>query len=242
MNMASQKSGATLLFGCLLLGFFATPLCHGQNAAGTSTIDSLGLGETRFNSGYSPITLDRPNIKPGQPFNIRPTMDSLVTSNKTGSFGGILNRYDMSGFGRVFNTRAASAALATAIARQLPSPADTTVVNISDEPRMYPPRLKIDPAEFPSTNLNSEEKHREIDLSVRDILDRHPLDPRDSMEISVDGDRLILRGQIRSEKTIDALALGLGLLPGVFAVDNQIEHVEDPEAEERPKDALGYEQ
>lgn len=249
MNKASQKTSAALLIGCILLAFFAAPRLWGQTAASststanTSTTQSLGLGVTRFNSGYSPITLDRPNITPGQPFNIRPTMDSLVSgTGKSGSFGGLLRRYDMTGFGRIFNTRAASAALAASLSRNLPPPADTTVVNISDEPRMYPPRLKTDPDDFPPYDLNSPEKRRDIDFCVQGILDRYPLAPKDSLTINADGDRLILHGQIRSKRTIEALASGLGLVPGVFAVDNQIEYVEDPEAEERPKDPLGYEQ
>lgn len=244
MNKASQQSGAALLLGGILLTFFAAAHGWGQTAgtATTSTTESLGLGvETRFNSGYSPITLDRPNITPGQPFNIRPTMDSLVSGGKSGSFGGLLRRYDMSGFGRIFATRAANAALAASLARNLPPPADTTVVNVSDEPRMYPPRLKTDPDDFPSLDLNSDEKRREIDHCVCNILDRYPLHPKDSLTINADGDRLVLHGQVRSKRTIEALASGLGLVPGVFAVDNQIEYVEDPEAEkERPKDPLGY--
>lgn len=247
MKKARFHSSAVLLWRGILpavlfavLFFEARLYAQSADAGNTSTTESLGLGVTRFNSGYSPITLDRPGIRPGQPFNIRPTMDSLVAGSSGGSFGGLLNRYDMSGFGRIFASRRAVAALAAELTRNLPPPADTTVVNTTDIPHMYPPRLKTDPTDFPLADLNSAEKREEIDLAVRAILERYPLDRRDSIQIDIDGDRLILSGQIGSQQTIDALALGVGLIPGVFGVDNQIQCV--PSDTQRPKDVLGYEQ
>lgn len=219
----------------------AGPLFAQTVASGVSdTSESLGLGQSRFDSGYNPINLVKPDITPGMPFNIKPTMDSFISSQKgKASFGGLLNRYDMSGFGKIFTQRAAAAA-GVMPERNLPNTdANIDIKNLSDEPRMYPPRLSIDSVQYPATDLGRPESRESIDATVHRVLEHHPLTKEETLHIHFDGDRLILRGKVGSKQTVEALLLGLGLEPGVREVVSEMEIL--PTSEERSKDWLGYE-
>ena len=70
--------------GILLLVLTFGPLSRIDAQKQSETAESLGLGgASRFDAGYSPIVLDRTSIVPGTPFNVKPTMDNLVSGSKT---------------------------------------------------------------------------------------------------------------------------------------------------------------
>lgn len=209
----------------------------------SDTSASLGLGQSRFDSGYTPINLTKPDITPGMPFNIKPTMDSFITSQKgKGSFGGLLNRYDMTGFGKIFSMRANTPVSGVMPSRNLPTTVtDLGITNLTNEPRMYPPRISIDYVQYPTTDLNTPESRKNVDEAVKRVLEHYPLMAQEeTLDVHFEGNRLILRGRIGSQRTVEALLVGLAMEPGVQEVVSEVEMI--PSAEPRPTDPLGYEQ
>lgn len=233
-------AGIALFSACCVWGGSISAQTVGEGISNTS--DSLGLGQSRFDSGYTPINLTKPDITPGMPFNIKPTMDSFITSQKgEGTFGGLLNRYDMTGFGKIFSMRANIPVSGVMPSRTLPTTVtDLGITNLTNEPRMYPPRISIDYAQYPTTDLNTPESRKNVDEAVKRVLEHYPLiAPEETLNIHFDEDRLILRGRIGSQRTVEALLVGLALEPGVQEVVSEVEMI--PSAEPRPKDLLGYE-
>ena len=196
-------------------------------AAVTEATQSLGVGlESRFNSGSKPIEIDRVNITPGTPMTVKPTMDNMISKEGTTSFGGILGRYDTTNFGKFF----ASGGLAAqqAAARKAKDPALTLGDNVVDNsdakiPRMYPPRLYIDPAEFPVTTDATRQVRLNVISQVKNMLTRFGTDSRrEQVELVFQGDSVILQGQIRLKDQSLALENVLALEPGVGRVENRL--------------------
>ena len=194
----------------------------------SDTAATLGLGaQSRLGSGYSPIQLERTEIIPGVPFNVKPTMDNFISAGGQASYGGILNRYDMTNFGRFFSSRTTNLSAAAA-ERALPASGGNTVIdNALGEPRMYPPRIDISTERYPTTQLSSPETRTRIDQTVRRILEVNPLEPSEEKLILVFKENSVfLRGTVKSPRTAERLMLGLGMEPGVENVINELEIVE----------------
>ena len=197
----------------------------------SETADALGLGsESRFESGYTPIVIDRTTIVPGIPFNVKPTMDNLVKTSGP-SMGGILNRFDTSKFGRFFGGSAdAAAAMPT---RNLAPAAKegVTAAQLSAAPKIYPPRLEINYAESPQTDVADPIIKQKINEHLLGVLDRYPLtSPEEQVILVFQGRTLILRGKIRSDYTSDLLFITMQMEPGIDAVVNELEIIKSEPA------------
>ena len=210
--------------GILLLVLTFGPLSRADAQKQSETAESLGLGgASRFDAGYSPIVLDRTSIVPGTPFNVKPTMDNLVSGSKT-SMGGILNRFDTTKFGQMFSSTPAAAVAAAAVTRKTPAVAVAATAG-ANAPKVYPPRLEMDgedrlagpdPAEY-------DETRRRIKRDLIEVLLRYPLtSPEEGISFILEGNTLTLRGRINSSYTVDILVLTVEMEPGVEKVINEI--------------------
>lgn len=194
-------------------------------ATGMETSQSLGMGmESRFNSGVTPITIERINIVPGTPLVVKPTMDNM-TGTGAGSFGGILSRYDKSTFGKFF--AAGSLDAQTTISRSKldnVSLGDNLIDNSdSTIARMYPPRLFIEATDFPITTVPTEQIKKNVASQLNNVLSRYDLDPAlERVELLFQDGLLILQGQIRSKDRSETLANVLSMEPGIQQVENRL--------------------
>jgi hypothetical protein len=191
----------------------------------SETAESLGLGgASRFETGFAPIAIERTRIIPGVPFNVKPTMDNLVSSSKT-SMGGILNRFDTSKFGQMFGTGTTTATQATLGALQRrSSPAAAVSATTPGKPTTYPPRLEFDVGDTAATAESVDDATRErIYRHVSDFLARYsPKTPKRDVNLLYDGRTLILRGRVDSAYTADILALTMEMEPGIDKVVNEL--------------------
>lgn len=189
----------------------------------SETAESLGLGgASRFDTGYSPITIDRTKIVPGVPFNVKPTMDNLVNTSKT-SMGGILNRFDTSKFGQMFSAGDLATASA-AISRTGKKGEEHQTVSSAPAPKIYPPQLEMDYRESPPSDATNPEIKKKINRHLGEVLDRYPLTGADEQVILVfEGRKLILRGQIDSSYTAEILVLTMQMEPGIDEVVNELQ-------------------
>ena len=207
----------------------------------SETSASLGLGsQTRFASGYTPIKIERTTIVPGMPFKVKATMDNFISTSKE-TFGGILNRYDTSQFGRFFSLGKSTTGASASPMRTLPSSANGTgIASQTDSKRMYPPRLAIDFADYPATDSAAPEFKQSIDKAVRRILRRRPLDEKtEQLTLVFQGERIVLRGKVNSPRTVETLRYTLGMEPGVTEVVSELE-VAQPD-QPASTDPLGWE-
>ena len=210
--------------GILLLVLTFGPLSRIDAQKQSETAESLGLGgASRFDAGYSPIVLDRTSIVPGTPFNVKPTMDNLVSGSKT-SMGGILNRFDTTKFGQMFSSSPTAAVAAAAVTRKTPAVAVAATAG-ANAPKVYPPRLEMDgqeeitapdPAEY-------DETRGRIKRDLIEVLSRYPLtSPEEGISFILEGNTLTLRGRIDSSYTVDILVVTVEMEPGVEKVINEI--------------------
>lgn len=212
------------LFGLTVTVFLFFAFCLSALYAQTKqseTAESLGLGgASRFETGYSPIVIDRTKIIPGVPFNVKPTMDNLVSTSKT-SMGGILNRFDTSKFGQMFSS-AISATGNVAVSRAAKAaPAAPPAVVTS---KLYPPRIALDESDIYTeepAEPSSEVKKR-VNQHLRELFDRYPLKGNEQVVLDFEGNRLILRGQVESAYIADVLVLTMEMEPGIDEVVNEI--------------------
>ena len=91
---------------------------------------SLGVAQqSRFADGAEPVAMERARIVPGTPLAVNSTMQRLISSS-SGSFGGILSRYDTANFGKFFGGGSVALRDLTALSDRLPSlkiwPPETT--------------------------------------------------------------------------------------------------------------------
>ncbi len=196
---------------------------NAQTKAQSETAKTLGLGSASlFESGYAPIILAPTTIRPGVPFNVKPTMDSLVSSSSS-SMGGILNRFDTSKFGQFFNNSTSTVGNVT-IERPTKSTKGAVAVQPSTAPKIYPPRLEMDYGEFPQTDISDPTIKKRINEHLQGILNRHPLtSPEEQVILVFQGRDLILRGKVESAYLADLLAISMGMEPGVDSVQNELE-------------------
>ena len=211
----SRITGIFLLV-CAFCPFSALTAQQSETAA------SLGLGTSRFDSGYSPIVISHTTIVPGTPFNVKPTMDNLISTSKT-SMGGILTRFNTSNFGQIFNGPAIPAAPAatSAIARKAPPPPAPPAVVPGNQP--YPPRLVLD-EDFPQTRESVDFDTREkIEQITKEILARNN-DLYSTCRVGFDyeGRTVTLRGNVDSAYVADLIALAVEMEPGIDRVVNEL--------------------
>lgn len=232
MGVFHKLSGSTTVI--IVIFYLIGPFCAVDSlfaqAKQSETAESLGLGTaSRFETGYTPIVIERTTITPGVPFNVKPTMDNLVKTTGP-SMGGILNRFDTSKFGRFFDGSGQDAPSA-AMTRNLPVAKEgVTAAQLSASPSLYPPQLVFDYRESPQTDVSDPLVKKKINLHLRQFLDRYPLTSPDEQVILVfDGRRLILRGKIYSAYTSDLLFIAMQMEPGIDTVVNELEILEPKE-------------
>ena len=216
MKLDRCKRGVTSGLSVLTVAFyfvFLAPFCWAQTDINDAA-ESMGVGmKSRFASGAEPIAIQRTKIIPGTPMSVNSTMSNILTSNSGSSFGGILARYDTANFGKFFGTGALPAR-APSFGSRVDAltdldQGDNEVENIEVE-RMYPPRLSID---FD-------------DKQTRCDFDR----ARETVRIENIGEKVYLRGKVKSERTARLLENVLSINFGGEAVVNElaVEGTDDP--------------
>ncbi|MBR5414350.1 MAG: hypothetical protein IK105_00245 [Thermoguttaceae bacterium] len=216
----------------LILTFGSLPRTEAQQQS--ETAESLGLGgASRFDTGYSPIVLDRTSIVPGTPFNVKPTMDNLVSSSKT-SMGGILNRFDTTRFGQMFGSGATAAVAAAPITRKTP-PVAVAATTGAVAPEVYPPGLEMDGQQPDARGVDESARRktaRKISCDIDEVLSRYPLtDPEEGVTFDLEGTKVTLRGRVNSSYVADVLVLAVEMEPEVEKVVNEIVSLNSGEEE-----------
>ena len=235
-----QTAAIGLAFFLFLAGRSGGPLSAQTATAVSETSASLGLGnQTRFSSGFEPIKIERTNIVPGRPFKVKATMDNFISSSKE-SFGGILNRYDTSQFGKFFTLDKGATVGGAMPDRTIPPQAASLTAGKTGAEQMYPPRLAIDGAAYPSTDCAAPAFKQSIDRAVRRILDKRPLEKDiERLELVFQGEKIVLRGEVKSKQTAETFQLALGMEPGVAEVVNEMKVLSTAAPSET--DPLGWE-
>ena len=237
----SALRGLTAVFA---LGFLF-PMSFALGQTGESDVaESMGVGlKSRFASGATPITIERTQIVPGTPMSVKSTMSNILTSNSGASFGGILARYDTSTFGKFFGTTTTAPRAGFSSSRvdalNALDQGDNEIENVEATDRMYPPRLSIDFREYP-TRIASKQKQDGEELKadrlglatqIDNVLSRCAFD-RNSELVRVEtvGERVFLRGHVKSERTSRLLESVLSLNLGGEVIVNELT-VNTPESE-----------
>ena len=214
-NLPKARATGIFLLVCVFCTFSALPAQQSETAA------SLGLGTSRFDSGYSPIVVNHTTIVPGTPFNVKPTMDNLISASKT-SMGGILTRFNTSNFGQIFNGPAVPVPMASAaIARKAPPAAVPPAAVPGNLP--YPPRLVLDGDFTPIENSVSLDTQKRIEQITQDVLARNEeLYNSCRIEFEYEGRTVTLRGNVDSAYVADLIALTIEMEPGIDSVVNEL--------------------
>jgi len=216
-------------FALILASFGADVSVYAQtDEADVSQTTGVGK-ESRFDSGLTPITIDRTKITPGTPMSVTSAMSKMISSSGN-SFGGILGRYDTSNFGKFFGTGTMTQRTTSSRIDSLEALAtgDNEVDNVETE-KMYPPRLVLDFNKFPTRTLQSRESRLQVLSQMKNAVARLDIDPKvEAVRVSFDGTTVYLRGQVRSARCSRLLESVVGLQSGVERVVNEL-NVLEPE-------------
>lgn len=214
-------------FSCASSAFAQRQATSASSTNGeTDAAQSMGVGmQSRFASGAEPIEIQRTKIIPGTPMSVNSTMGNILTSNSnSGSFGGILARYDVSNFGKFFGTGEIPQRVVSQRIQELEAleTGDNTVENVEPD-RMYPPRLVLDFNEFPTHSLTSTSARANMTAQIENAIGRFKFDRSiESVRVELRGGTIILRGAVKSQRLSNLIANVLSMQPGVEAVDNQL--------------------
>ncbi len=189
---------------------------------------SLGVAQqSRFAGGAEPVAMDRAQIVPGTPLAVNSTMQRLITSSR-GSFGGILARYDVDNFGKFFGGGSVALRDLSALSNRLDELEDLTsgdneVENDVEVARMYPPRLALDFAEFPTRSLTAKTSQTNLAAQIENVVARFSVDKSvESFSYESKDGVVYLRGKLKSTRMIRMLENVLSMQPGVRKVVNEI--------------------
>ncbi len=203
-----------------------------ETGAELEVSESMGLGkQSRFVSGAAPISIDRTSIVPGTPLSVSSTMQNIIASGGRTSFGGILARYDVENFGKLFGTGTLAQREPTNRVDDLEAPPDNEVENDLDVARMYPPRLVLDFNEFPKRALGSTAARANLKAQIANVVARCDFDRKtENFRVDMNGDVVYLRGTVRSARTSYLLENVVAMQPGVERVVNELE-VSEPQTQ-----------
>ena len=243
MKLDRCKRGVTSGLSVLTVAFYfvvLAPFCWAQTDINDAA-ESMGVGmKSRFASGAEPIAIQRTKIIPGTPMSVNSTMSNILTSNSGSSFGGILARYDTANFGKFFGTGALPAR-APSFGSRVDAltdldQGDNEVENIEVE-RMYPPRLSIDFGDKQTRLLTTKTgdsirtTRAALATQIDIALERCDFDrARETVRIENIGEKVYLRGKVKSERTSRLLENVLSINFGGEAVVNElaVEGTDDP--------------
>lgn len=193
---------------------------------------SLGVAQqSRFADGATPVAMERAQIIPGTPLAVNSTMQRLISSS-SGSFGGILARYDTSNFGKFFGGGTVGTRDLSALSDRLAeleelAAGDNEVENDVEVARMYPPRLAMNFAEFPKRSLDSSLARTNLATQIENVVARFPVDKSvESFAYEAKGNVVYLRGKLKSTRMIRTLENVVSMQPGVAKVVNEIKPLE----------------
>lgn len=193
---------------------------------------SLGVAQqSRFAGGAEPVAMERAQIVPGTPLAVNSTMQRLISSSR-GSFGGILARYDVDSFGKFFGGGSVALRDLTALSDRLSdledlAAGDNEVENDVEVARMYPPRLALNFAEFPTRSLSARSAQTNLAAQIENVVARFPVDKNvESFAYEAKGNVVYLRGKLKSTRMIKTLENVVSMQPGVAKVVNEIKPLE----------------
>ncbi len=216
----------------------AAAVCVGASVANVEAQDeadataSLGVAQqSRFAGGAEPVTMERAQIVPGTPLAVNSTMQRLISSSR-GSFGGILARYDVDNFGKFFGGGSVALRDLTALSDRLSeleslAAGDNEVENDLEVARMYPPRLSLNFADFPTRSLTTRSAQTNLASQIENVVARFPVDKSvESFAYEAKGDVVYLRGKLKSTRMIKTLENVVSMQSGVRKVVNEIKPLE----------------
>ncbi|MBP3558805.1 MAG: hypothetical protein J6K20_14030 [Thermoguttaceae bacterium] len=193
---------------------------------------SLGVAQqSRFADGAEPVAMERARIVPGTPLAVNSTMQRLISSS-SGSFGGILSRYDTENFGKFFGGGSVALRDLTALSDRLAeledlAAGDNEVENDVEVARMYPPRLALNFADFPTRSLTTRSAQTNLAAQIENVVARFPVDKNvESFAYEAKGNVVYLRGKLKSTRMIKTLENVVSMQPGVAKVVNEIKPLE----------------
>ena len=175
--------------------------------------------------------MERARIVPGTPLAVNSTMQRLISSS-SGSFGGILSRYDTANFGKFFGGGSVALRDLTALSDRLSeledlAAGDNEVENDVEVARMYPPRLAMNFAEFPRRSLTAQTAQMNLAAQIENVVARFPVDKTvESFAYEAKGNVVYLRGKLKSTRMIKTLENVVSMQPGVAKVVNEIKPLE----------------
>ena len=193
---------------------------------------SLGVAQqSRFADGAEPVAMERAQIVPGTPLAVNSTMQRLISSSR-GSFGGILARYDTENFGKFFGGGSVALRDLSALSDRLSqledlAAGDNEVENDVEVARMYPPRLALNFADFPTRSLATRSAQTNLATQIENVVARFPVDKNvESFAYEAKGNVVYLRGKLKSTRMIKTLENVVSMQPGVVKVVNEIQPLE----------------
>ena len=201
-------------------------------AQDTEATASLGVAQqSRFADGAEPVAMERAQIVPGTPLAVNSTMQRLISSSR-GSFGGILARYDTANFGKFFGGGSVALRDLSALSDRLSqledlAAGDNEVENDVEVARMYPPRLALNFADFPTRSLATRSAQTNLAAQIENVVARFPVDKNvESFAYEAKGNVVYLRGKLKSTRMIKTLENVISMQPGVVKVVNEIQPLE----------------
>ena len=213
----------------------AASILSAANVGAQEEVDataSLGVAQqSRFAGGAEPVAMDRAQIVPGTPLAVNSTMQRLIASSR-GSFGGILARYDVDSFGKFFGGGSVALRDLTALSDRLSeledlAAGDNEVDNDVEVARMYPPRLALNFADFPTRSLTTRSAQTNLASQIENVVARFPVDKSvESFAYETKGNVVYLRGKLKSTRMIKTLENVVSMQPGVVKVVNEIKPLE----------------
>ena len=212
--------------GVAASAFLAFGVANVEAQEETDATASLGVAQqSRFADGAEPVAMERAQIVPGTPLAVNSTMQRLISSSR-GSFGGILARYDTENFGKFFGGGSVALRDLTALSDRLDeledlASGDNEVENDVEVARMYPPRLALNFADFPTRSLTAQTSQTNLAAQIENVVARFPVDRSVESFASKDG-VVYLRGKLKSTRMIRMLENVVSMQPGVRKVVNEI--------------------
>ncbi|MBQ7112541.1 MAG: BON domain-containing protein [Thermoguttaceae bacterium] len=214
--------------GVAASAFFALSVANVGAQEEVDATASLGVAQqSRFADGAEPVAMERAQIVPGTPLAVNSTMQRLISSSR-GSFGGILARYDTENFGKFFGGGSVALRDLTALSDRLSeledlAAGDNEVDNDVEVARMYPPRLALDFAEFPTRSLTAKTSQTNLAAQIENVVARFSVDKSvESFSYESKDGVVYLRGKLKSTRMIRMLENVVSMQPGVRKVVNEI--------------------
>lgn len=214
--------------GVAASAFLALSVANVEAQEDVDATASLGVAQqSRFADGAEPVAMERAQIVPGTPLAVNSTMQRLISSSR-GSFGGILARYDTENFGKFFGGGSVALRDLTALSDRLDeledlASGDNEVENDVEVARMYPPRLALNFAEFPTRSLTAKTSQTNLAAQIENVVARFPVDKGvESFAYESKDGVVYLRGKLKSTRMIRMLENVVSMQPGVRKVVNEI--------------------